>query len=713
MIKKINIFGLCAAFLVSVTLLTGCSDQFLKDKENYNQTTEFVYNDYAGAMKRVDNLYALLMPSGTAGIDYQFPSTGSADIYSKSTEEYGGFTDLIDPNIVIDNTNVQDLFFNERKTSRNPYGRIRNCNDIIEGVTKGTLTDEEKGRLLGQAYFFRAWCYLRLVKAYGGVPIVDKFQNVIVGEDEGLSLVVPRSTAKECIEFIVNDLKLAAEGLPDKWDADNFARVTSGAALALQGRALLLYASPVFNRADDVERWKDAYQSNKSAVERLEAGDFGLANIENPGINGAGWGSMLVKGYGNPEAVLVTLHNNIRDQGGATNPYKNNAWEQSIRPTNTKGSGGKVPSGTMVDLFPMADGKKPGLSTYAYDPNVFMLNRDPRFYRTFAFTGVRWSFSGNPTSSGIVSFPYSGDNYQLWNYAWYNNKENLGKNNSSGYGADGLGDNYKGIYVRKRTDDADLNSTPFYKYDNETTNPFGASAAPYIEIRFAEVLLNLAESACGAGEYTVALNALKKIRERVGYKEVDNYGLPTDIAGDRAKLFEAILYERQIELAYEGKRYDDMHRWMLWDGGTGVIPGQPNTWNLTGFNKNTCAYLGVKPLNGTKRIGLELRVADEVPGYIGDPKPEKDPLKESRPSAWDLGKTKDPSVALLDFYTTKLKRKDRAVDPTDERVITFEPKFYFIGLKENAQRNNITLKQTIGWHDQQTNAPGTFDPLAE
>jgi hypothetical protein len=32
--------------------------------------------------------------------------------------------------------------------------------------------------------------------------------------------------------------------------------------------------------------------------------------------------------------------------------------------------------------------------------------------------------------------------------------------------------------------------------------------------------------------------------------------------GDQAKCMAAIMYERQIELAYEGKRFDDMRRWM-------------------------------------------------------------------------------------------------------------------------------------------------------
>ena len=80
-----------------------------------------------------------------------------------------------------------------------------------------------------------------------------------------------------------------------------------------------------------------------------------------------------------------------------------------------------------------------------------------------------------------------------------------------------------------------------------------------MEIRFAEVLLNYAEAACGANHFDEAVNALKRIRKRVGY--TDNCGLDPAIFNDRAKLFEAILYERQIELAYEGKRFHDVRRW--------------------------------------------------------------------------------------------------------------------------------------------------------
>ena len=106
------------------------------------------------------------------------------------------------------------------------------------------------------------------------------------------------------------------------------------------------------------------------------------------------------------------------------------------------------------------------------------------------------------------------------------------------------------------------------------------SATPYMEIRFAEVVLNLAESACGIGKKDDAVELLKDIRERVGY--TGDCGLAVaELKADRDKLFSAILYERQIELAYEGKRFDDMRRWMLWNDDFG-----------------TCTRLGVEPLNG-------------------------------------------------------------------------------------------------------------------
>ena len=236
----------------------------------------------------------------------------------------------------------------------------------------------------------------------------------------------------------------------------------------------------------------------------------------------------------------------------------------------------------------------------------------------------------------------------------------------------------------------------------------------------------------------------KKIRARVGYTEANNYGLPTDIGGDRGKLFGAILYERQIELAYEGKTFDDIRRWMLFDGGVGQSTLK-SEWAVTGFGGNTCTYTGMAQLNGQSRHNIvvytELRADEKEREELKDAEGNitykyYDPLNDLRPTDlngkndWALSLTEDftcnatgalvnPDAAgrvqaMRDFYTNYLKRKDVTADGnTTNSVILFRPEYYFIGLKQSAQQTNSTLLQTIGWHDFSHGTDGTFDPLAE
>lgn len=697
-------------------VLMGCSDEFLQNKQDFSNTNSIIYNNYTGAKGRVDNIYALNVPRSNQNVSAIYPSTGNADDYATSTEEYGGLSIYVDIN-PLTNSTVPDFFYVESKTSTSPYGRIRSCNDAINGISNGTLTDDQKKELLGQVYFFRAWVYYRLVKVYGGVPIVDHVQNPVIGDT--LTLRIPRATTKECVDFICKDLETAASYLPSKWNDANWGRVTSGAALALAARVRLLYASPLFNREDNKARWDSAYNVSKHAIETLQSSNFyKLAYADAPGVNASGWAKMF-SDYQSPEAVFVTLYNNVKEAGSSAINF-NNTWEQAIRPINTRGGGGRSATSQMVDMFPMANGTpaldKSWQPINQYDPALFFKNRDPRFYRTFAFTGVEWKFNGNPIidAKDTTLYPYNGTAYKLWNYAWYVDASKRDNEQLSGYGTDGMATNYKGVYIRKRTDDYGVNpSNTLYVYDLTVSNPFVWSAAPYMEIRYAEVLLNFAEAACGAGHGDEALAALRQIRMRVGY--TGTCGLDDALASDRAKLFAAILYERQIELAYEGKRFDDMRRWMLWDGGVGQAAINPS-WELKGFGGNTCTYLDVEPLNGKRRTGFEMRVATTTAtaNGLGAEAPAGDPIKKNlRPAAIDLSKTLSTQTAALElFYNTYLTRKQRLVD-TQGRTINFLPRYYFLGLRSSAQLNNNTLKQTIGWEDSQTGGMGTFDPLAE
>ena len=741
-----NIFAAALASTVIAMGTTSCSDDFLKEKKNYgnfNQTT--AYSDYNGAQERVNNLYYWMLPTSDSGDGNgtnhpnDWTPVGLPDKWSKSTEEYGGFSIFVNPEeeITYNFTSANFDFFYVANDVYSPWGHIRNCNDVIENVEKSELTQEQKNELLGQAYFFRAYMYYHLVTIYGGVPIIDHVQDPILGTDgDGTDLIVPRQTTKACVDFICQDLQRAASMLPARWknDAQDFGRVTSGLAQAMLGKMKLYYASPVFNRADDQTRWEEAYEANKEALAKLQAGNFGLAYAGNGGgNNAANWAKIWMDYTGSDgstsEAVFITLHNTKDNVSGQPDYGKYNRWEHNIRPRNTNGGGGYTPTAELVDLFPMADGLKPGESSIPYDKLKFWLNRDPRFYRTFAFPGVQWQWSEggvsltDPSLSGIIPTDVytTGRNYALWSYQWNDNEDDLEKTTTSnGYWPELLTQNTDkagshSIYVRKRTDDLHLHSTPFYEYINSQSNPKGfmKNAAPLLSMRYAEVLLNFAEAACGAGHLDEAVNALQQIRARVGYTAANNFGLPTYISGDRAKLFAAILYERQIELAFEGTRYSDMHRWMLFDGGEGQAAIK-SSWALTGFGGNTCNYLGVRPLNGTKRHQIVLYCLDAS---------STDPTEGNRPEAITLdedmtcngGVYNDSKVKeLAEFYEIFLGRKDVNLDGNDQALtIKYRPTYYFLGLRQNAMQTNPTLHQTVGWHDLGRNADGLFDPLSD
>lgn len=717
--------------LVTVMALSACSDQFLQDKKNFDDVNTDVYNTMEGANARLNDIYAWSLPQSVS-LNWKYPSCGLNDLAGMSTEEYSGFGDgksasfvseVVELSSMSSGVSVPDLFKGGNDNIQEmAWGRIRNINDFIAGITGSTLEESEKNIMLGQAYFLRAWCYYNLVKWYGGVPIVTEVLEPVEGS------FTPRSSAKACIEFMLSDLELSASLLEGKtWGSDDWGRVTAGTALALKGRILLMWASPLFNRANDQTRWTTAYQEMKADLEKIKACGYGLYK-SGSNVNGSDFAAQFTQQGFNPEAVFVSLFNN---KAGNSDPdQRTNTWENSIRPRNTEGSGMRA-SAMLVDMFPMRDGRIPASAANHYyklaaaNPSSFtddiynypFMNRDPRFYHTFGLPGFRWAYNGN-ASEADENNPSDGANYTLWNYAWYTSTDDAGKAEGTAYYGDNLKNNGNGVYVRKKSDDLDINSASLYNYvatKRSNGGPFH-SGAQLIELRYAEVLLNLAEVACGAGDLGAAADYLQQVRDRAGVPAYSNLS-------DQAVCMSAILYERQVELAYEGKRFDDMRRWLLYDGGAkfSSIAGAPSSWTLSGWGGNTCTWLGFKEFNGQRREAIEFRVADKY--GVGTTQWDGDPLIKAgteRPAGvnFSKGDMNEQLETLKAWYQDNLVVKEKKGDGRDsqhnDEYINFRPNYYLLGFNSGVQNQNKRLPQTIGWQDYNNGGSnGTFDPLAE
>lgn len=570
--------------------LTSCED--VLDKTDLSSTSgSLIFKDSTLTQMNLDYIYDQNLP--TWGGTWGLRGDLSDESYGESKYFEGTLL----------NSDVTD--FGTALNATNNYGKIRTINMFLSDVNGGSLPENTKRKLKAQAFFFRAWRYFDLVRLYGGVPLVLTPLAAVGVEARDLAFL-PRNTTSECYAQIQSDLDSAISYLPGKWTGSaDWGRVTKGTAAALKGRALLFAASPQFNTGDAQAKWQQSYDANKQAYDLLLANGYGLH---------ASFDQMWFQEVSNPEAVFLTGFNT--STGDQTK--KNNGYDNSTRPSYTgTGGGSNQPSWEMVKAFPMLDGKKPGESTkYTYTDQLFYKNRDPRFDKTIAYNGATWALNGNTA-------------YKLWTY-----------------------------YAAGKTVETKASNTGFYT--RKAINPTVAisdvqySGTDWIEIRFAEVLLNLAESACGVNKLDEAYTQLKAVRKRAGIEAGTDglYGLKASMS--RAEMFDAILYERQIEFAFEGKRFWDLRRWKLIE----------------------------QTLNGKRRTGVTIN------------------LKTTGVPA-DFATTRD-NAKLDDAYTNYFTIVFKQMDT--KYAITWKPEYYFFAIPQAAIDNNPKLIQNNTWG-------GAFDPV--
>ncbi|MBV4357644.1 RagB/SusD family nutrient uptake outer membrane protein [Pinibacter aurantiacus] len=646
-------------------LATGCSKKFLEDLKSYNQFDETIFTNEAQSQLYINGTYYNYYNT------YKLPTATLVGVYddskTKMTEEMGGtVADRINPTKTLDGTNTTDYdgYFGvvTASVTNNPYTRIRNCNFFLEKVDElgKNLSASFKAAARGQMYFFRALQYYDLVRTYGGVPIVLQ-----AGQLGDPSIQVPRSTSTEVFAQIIKDLDsavalLPTRGMPNAWvDGSDYGKLTGGAALAMKSRVLLTAASPLFNADWDNTgnaRWQAALAAGLKAETDLTTQGYGLY-----GTSAKDWSEMTFKNDNafNKEAIMVQLTSSASAAAGS---QINNAWESAVRLRDVAGSGDGVSAPKeMLDLFPMADGTRPTTEN-GYVDTFFFANRDPRFYRTFAFSGAKWPYKAN-------------QNKVVWIYRWKKDA-----NQTTGIYYANIAANSPAV-VRKFSNPA------------ADSTIFAYSGTDIFEYRYAELLLNIAECYAATGDIASAVTYLGKIRQRVGLPAANNYGIGN--LTTKYQALEAVLYERRVELAYEGKRFWDVQRWMLYD----------NTPN------STSSKLGTTPLNGSSRNGYywQSQVLNNT-----DPLTAVDRASISiDPDQWGTAAFTTQTDKLKTLYRSKFTRAplDKPWDAVNsaQSSILFRPNYYLSGINSSVISTNTWITQTTQWKDA-SGIMGTFVP---
>ena len=112
------------------------------------------------------------------------------------------------------------------------YQGITQCNTVIEKVPTVTMDEGLRNRVLGEAYFLRAYYHFLLTQTFGNVPLITR----VTPPDE---LKKPAQSRDEVLRQVISDCDFAAGVLPATYSAGDAGRATKGAALALAAKAYL------------------------------------------------------------------------------------------------------------------------------------------------------------------------------------------------------------------------------------------------------------------------------------------------------------------------------------------------------------------------------------------------------------------------------------------------------------------------------------------
>lgn len=428
------------------------------------------------------------------------------------------------------------------------YKQVRNVNDLIAKIPNTNFSDLQKNQWLGEAKFLRAYYYFSMVKRYGGIPLITDAQ-VFTGNNLA-DLQVPRNKEKEVYDFISKELDEAAvlmQPTSDNGRANKYVAYALKSRVMLYAASISKYGSVQLNgvlgipSSDANTYWQAAYDAANMVI---NSGKYSLyKNNPDPAEN---FTNLFLDPISTENIFIKQYHF----------PEKAHNYDLEVLPHYGVGSldgyGSQIgPTLEMVEAYEYIDGTNGSLklndgsgnSIHYSNPIDIFKNKDPRLSGAVLLPFSQYKSTVIEVRAGIIdgSTTINGNN----NYnTLYKGLHVIGLN---GIGAQQNDNSKTGFYVRQYLNPA---------YDKALIRRgTGTSTQSFIDLRYAEVLLNYAEAAIELVNVADSKTAINLIRSRAGIKLLVN----SEVTRDRVR------HERQIELAFEPHRFWDIRRWRIAD----------------------------------------------------------------------------------------------------------------------------------------------------
>ncbi|WP_303240073.1 RagB/SusD family nutrient uptake outer membrane protein [Phocaeicola plebeius] len=409
------------------------------------------------------------------------------------------------------------------KTYTNNYNRIRQVNTLLQQA-EGYAAPADIETSVGEAHFFRAYCYFDLLQVYGDVIITRTPLDI-----DSPEMQMARNSRDEVVDFILEDLEEAIRLLPEanEISSKDEGRLSSQAASAFLSRVALYEGT--------WQKFRNGGQNNDrssalldiaatSAHDVIESGFFELFAPEELGTEAYKYLFILENDKSNPAGITKSGNKEY------IFTRRHDPTLASIGFNITQGRLGNAVYVTrkMANMYLQSNGLPINPQTWDYSKvDSEFKDRDNRMSNTLMIPGhTYWG-----TGGGRID--WTGSTEEIANASHKNFMPSTGT----------------GYFPHKWCCERD-------------GVPTGMEAYDYPIIRYAEVLLNYAEAVferddkISDEDLAISLNLTRK-RVNPNMPDLTN----AFVSANNLDMRTEIRRERTVEFYDENFRIDDLKRW--------------------------------------------------------------------------------------------------------------------------------------------------------